>query len=219
MDRIIAIGDLHGCYYTMIDLFNKLNIDFCRDKVIFLGDYIDRGFLPIKVIETVKELQQKHFNNVIALKGNHCDMMTRYYFEQNPCWTWNGYKNTIGQFEELPDWEQRELLQWMKNLPLRYETENYRFCHAGYWPEGVDEYGYDKVLWNRDWLYDNRKSPTNSDKLVIFGHTPVNNPTWIDDKSLDIDTGCVYGNMLTAAVIEEDKVTTVSVPRNEEDAV
>lgn len=56
-------------------------------------------------------------------------------------------------------------------------------------------------------------------KYYIFGYTPVNNPTLIDDKSLNIDTGCVYGNMLTAAVIEEDKVITVNVPRNEEDDV
>ena len=41
--RTIAIGDIHGCYYTLIDLLQKIDYQSGRDTLIFLGDYIDRG--------------------------------------------------------------------------------------------------------------------------------------------------------------------------------
>ena len=49
--RIIAIGDIHGCYHTMVDLLLKINYDSATDTLIFLGDYIDRGPFSYKVVK------------------------------------------------------------------------------------------------------------------------------------------------------------------------
>ena len=79
-EKIIAIGDIHGCYNTMIKILKdeRLNINFQRDKVVFLGDYIDRGNFPLKTLLALKDLQTKHSENVICLKGNHEDMCCKF---------------------------------------------------------------------------------------------------------------------------------------------
>ena len=43
MRRIFAIGDIHGCYDKLRALLDQLPIDWSRDRLVFIGDYIDRG--------------------------------------------------------------------------------------------------------------------------------------------------------------------------------
>lgn len=72
--RIIAIGDIHGCYYSLVDLFKEIDIDFNHDFLILLGDYIDRGKYSILTVQAIRDIIKKHPYNVIALMGNHEQM-------------------------------------------------------------------------------------------------------------------------------------------------
>lgn len=69
MSRILMISDIHGC----VDPFNKLldSISYIPsdDKLILLGDYVDRGPQSKETVERVRELVNNY--NVIALRGNH----------------------------------------------------------------------------------------------------------------------------------------------------
>ena len=47
MGKIFAIGDIHGCYDQLVALIKKIPIDFKRDTLVFMGDYIDRGPQPV----------------------------------------------------------------------------------------------------------------------------------------------------------------------------
>lgn len=220
-NRVIAIGDIHGCYNTMVKLLKdeRLNIDFQKDTVVFLGDYIDRGNFPLKTLLALKDLKAKHPNNVICLKGNHEDMCCKYYFEGNQTWSWNGFERSHEQIESYENKE--ELLCWIEDLPLRYETEHYCFCHSGNWSTDlIPRYNVSLCLWDRDWLRYNEYNNCDSGKPVIFGHTPHKSPTYYD-KNLCIDTGVCYpdrGGSLSAVILKPDGfVKSVSVDTDAKD--
>lgn len=66
--RLLAIGDVHGCSVALQTLLTCVRLR-PEDKVVFLGDYIDRGPDSRGVIETVIALRQ--FFDVVTLRGNH----------------------------------------------------------------------------------------------------------------------------------------------------
>ena len=68
MSKIIAIGDIHGELYKLLNLFARLSIG-TNDTLVFLGDYIDRGKKSKDVINFLIKLSKDY--NCIFLKGNH----------------------------------------------------------------------------------------------------------------------------------------------------
>ncbi len=69
---IYAIGDIHGHLDLLERLLEKLQPDLARDRLVFMGDYIDRGLHPKGVVDYVLRLQrQAPPDHVICLKGNH----------------------------------------------------------------------------------------------------------------------------------------------------
>ena len=68
-----VVGDIHGCYDELIELYHKIdehsNGDF---RMIFVGDYVDRGPDSKKVVDFVMKMQKR---GDIALMGNHEDMI------------------------------------------------------------------------------------------------------------------------------------------------
>ena len=77
MKKIFAIGDIHGCYDRLKTLMGKIPIDYSRDTLVFIGDYIDRGPHPFEVVDYLIKLKNR-FPDVIFLKGNHEDMLDKF---------------------------------------------------------------------------------------------------------------------------------------------
>ena len=71
-ERLIAIGDIHGCHTALRGLLAAIAPQ-PHDTLVLLGDYVDRGPDSRQVIELLVELQQR--TNVVALLGNHEEMM------------------------------------------------------------------------------------------------------------------------------------------------
>ena len=69
--KTYVIGDIHGCYYTMKNLIQNSTFDYKKDRIIFIGDYIDRGLNSYDVINYIKNLKSIMNDNCICLKGNH----------------------------------------------------------------------------------------------------------------------------------------------------
>lgn len=214
--RTIVIGDVHGNYKKLRELLNGLRSENIynpsEDKMIFLGDYIDRGENPRITIETIRNLQMEN-PNVIALKGNHEDMAVKYMenlnTENSSPWPFNGYENTLYSYESHEDQLLNDLL-WMENLPLYHEDDNYIYVHGGINKKLPMEYQkpFD-ILWSREEFY---YDTTPYGKIVIFGHTPVeflgnhdNTPVFLNG-NIAIDTGCFYTGVLTALIIEDGKI-------------
>ena len=213
--RTFAIGDIHGCFKTMSKLLYELG-DW--DRLIFLGDYIDRGPMSKDVIDFIISLQEFHGKDkVVALKGNHEDMcLHSYQYKDNydrqlgQSWAYNGARQTLESFNSdplvpiapIPE----EYLEWMDKLPLYYEDDNAYYVHAGFLPE-VEPAKQDPyfMLWIRgDFIY----SDYAWDKPVIFGHTPVKLVQDLGTK-IAVDTGCCFGEFLSAYCVETKEVIKV----------
>lgn len=65
------MGDIHGDYDSLKKIISLA--DMSRDLLIFLGDYADRGFYGVEVIDTIAYLIERYNGMVLALKGNHED--------------------------------------------------------------------------------------------------------------------------------------------------
>lgn len=211
--RTIAIGDIHGCYDELIDMITVLEEDGKyhkdTDRLIFLGDYIDRGKDSNKVVKYIRELQRNN-KNVIALMGNHEDMCIDYNKDRfaNYDWLCNGANATMESYDD--EAQLMSDIMWMKTLPLYYEDEHFIYVHAGIDAnKPMTEQSSRNLLWVRDsFIY----STTKYNKKVIFGHTPSllvgrnDKPYCTHTGNIGIDTGCVFGGCLTALIIEDDKI-------------
>lgn len=137
--RIFAIGDIHGEYDKLEVLLDTLkayhNLDLKgTDKLIFMGDYVDRGPDSFRVLVTLYNLQKKHPNNVICLAGNHEYLMLDWCCGNDrwDLWGINGGNKTRASFNYYtgkpicPTF----LKNWVKKLPLQYEDQGFFFSHA-----------------------------------------------------------------------------------------
>ena len=79
--RTLAIGDIHGCYTALTHLLDELHLT-PEDKLVFLGDYTDRGMYGIEVLYTMLRLKVENPDRVLIVRGNHEDvsLATRYGF-------------------------------------------------------------------------------------------------------------------------------------------
>ena len=210
--RTVVIGDIHGCYHklkSMLDhLLSEGKYTPGTDRLIFLGDYVDRGENPREVVRMVRNLQE-NYGNVIALMGNHEDMMIDYYYEKGYTWDLNGGEITRQSYIDHDD-ELRDDLDWMENLPLYFEDDNFSYVQAGVdVTKPLNEQYRDDLLWIRDEFLWSTKRYT---KTIIFGHTPTQYctgktlPFYTPAGHIGIDTGCVYSGVLTALFIEDGRV-------------
>ena len=128
--RTLVFGDIHGCLLAFDTILNEINLTE-KDTIILLGDYIDRGPDSKGVIDRVIELREKY--NVIALKGNHEEIMEHAGdgLADYVWWRTVGGDTTLFSFNcdvediEEPYWE------FIDSLELYHETEDYIFVHAG----------------------------------------------------------------------------------------
>ena len=110
--RLFAIGDIHGCYDPLHRLIEgELKIRQ-SDRIIFLGDYIDRGPMSREVIDYILDLTGKGFD-VIPLIGNHESMLLDSVSNERNLsgWFMNGGYETLYSFgvESADELEKRYL--------------------------------------------------------------------------------------------------------------
>ena len=97
--RIFAIGDIHGCFQSFkILIEDKIRFN-TSDKLILLGDYIDRGTESKEVIDYILRLQQNG-SDIIPLLGNHEVMLLDAYDNKDkiPLWLYTGGIQTLKSF-------------------------------------------------------------------------------------------------------------------------
>ena len=176
--RVLAIGDIHGHFSKLLNLIHKVNFDPQQDFLILLGDYIDRGDENMRCLRWAMEMSQKP--NVVALRGNHEQMMLFYYLlggSEGSIWLPNG--GSLSK-RELDIWLQREpdalkkCLDFIDQRPLYHQMfindKEYIFVHAGLKP-GVplEQQTDESLLWIRTEFYHNYTGSAQ----VICGHSPT----------------------------------------------
>ncbi len=228
MKPIFAVGDVHGEITLLDELLENWNKE--QERLLFVGDLIDRGENPAAVLRRVKELADE--TEVIVLKGNHEQMLLdfldnpsekmHYYLSQGGMETIQSLiadsldkKMTPEGLAKRVQEEASELIDFIRHLPLYYEEGKYVFVHAG-----VD---FSKPNWHdtkeRDFFWIREPflfGKNKTGKVFIFGHTPVQNlhsdgsaRIWVseDRTRLDIDGGAVFGGELHGVVVEENVIT------------
>ncbi len=204
--KIFAIGDIHGCLDKLENLMKQIPADFGRDRIVFLGDYIDRGPDSFGVVEYLIALQEKHPETFIFLKGNHEEMLELYLAGMDrSLYLSNGGLQTLESYmaqeslEDGPPIPESHLSFFASLLPY-YETDKYIFVHAGLKP-GVPVYEQksEDLFWTRTAFIE---SDYSFGRLVIFGHTPFVKPL-IHPNKIGIDTGAVYGYQLTCVELPD----------------
>ena len=199
MKKIAVIGDVHGCLDELKEMMDNhiLPIIDELEHVVFVGDYIDRGPDSKGVFDYVQIVPK-----VIMLKGNHEDMMAQECVHGRPAyWMMNGGYQTKDSY----DYDENLLFDdalTMNSLPIHFKFGRVVISHAGIDPHfSLEDQNSQTLIWGRDYVrYD---GDYKDNMFSVFGHTPLND-ILKKKNQLGIDTGCVFGNRLSAVVLDED---------------
>jgi serine/threonine protein phosphatase 1 len=215
-DRLFAIGDIHGCALELRLLLNELPLT-PDSKVVFLGDYVDRGPDSKGVIETILELKQRV--SVIALAGNHEEMFLSFLddpeSEMAGMFIFNGGGSTLASFGSGDGKYtlSQQHFQFLNDLKIAHSEGDYFFVHAGVPEKVLSLLDLDKDMHDLLWI---REPFLSSDfaweKTIVHGHTPRKHVE-IAPRRINLDTGCVYGRRLSAIALPSQ--TVFSVPKQE----
>ena len=196
-NRLFAIGDIHGCFDSFKRLMEETIQIKYGDKVILLGDYIDRGTQSKEVVDYIIDLQEKDFD-VIPLLGNHEAMLLDAINNKNavPLWIQNGGAETLKSFgiNSVANL-QSKYIDFFKRLILFYSIEEYLFVHAGF-NDSIEDPFEDTyhMIWKCN---DHYTHPILRNKKIIHGHCPIRydllkEVVHSNKNVINIDTGCVY---------------------------
>lgn len=224
--RLIAIGDIHGCF-DELDVLIKHIKPTTTDTIVFLADYIDRGPNSKAVLDAVVELKEQC--KVITLLGNHEAMMREAFnFEHSiterincaKFWLRNGGKATLDSYmfsaddllsehineTYLPASMQKHL-DLINEMPLCYITDTHIFTHATPSPDKpIEEQDEIELTWRRAGRLDKKHDYTHiSGKTIVSGHTAQvsGNILKLSDKNIIIDSGCFHTGWLSAMLVNE----------------
>lgn len=198
--RLFAIGDIHGCFDEFQELVeNKIKLQK-SDKLILLGDYIDRGDKSKEVVDYIMELLGNGYD-IIPLMGNHEFMLLNAYedSENSGMWLYNGGRETLKSFKTNSAQSiDSKYIKFFTELKYYYAYEDFLFVHAGF-----DNYAdnpftdYETMIWSSREHYSN---PIFAYKIIIHGHRTIT-ATECEERIqsgrdvINIDTGCVYKHL------------------------
>lgn len=226
------IGDVHGCFDELIALLTQLGYDVSDHdgalsashptgrKVIFLGDLVDRGPEIVPVLRLAMNMVEA--GQALCVPGNH-DMKLVRALRGRQAQVAHGLAESLAQLAEESKEFRDQVATFLDGLVSHYVMDDGKLvvAHAGMREEmqgrgsrkvrdfalygettgETDEFGLPvRYPWARDY----RGSAT-----MVYGHTPVGEPEWVN-RTINIDTGCVFGGKLAALRYPEKEL--VSVP-------
>jgi protein phosphatase len=225
------IGDVHGCFDELVQLLTQLGYEKTTGgfyqpptgrKAVFVGDLVDRGPKIPEVVCLVKEMVEAGY--ALCVPGNHDVKFMRSVWGKKVQIT-HGLEDSLRQFklyDENYHGFSRIAAEFIDGLVSHYVLDdgNLVVAHAGMKAEmqgrgsgkvrdfalygettgETDEFGL-PVRYN--WAADYRGRA-----MVVYGHTPVGEPEWLN-RTINIDTGCVFGGKLTALRYPEKELVSV----------
>lgn len=230
-ERYDIVGDVHGCMDELAELLGKLGYTIDDGVIrhpeercfISLGDLVDRGPDTVGVLRLV--MASVAAGTASCVVGNHDDKFRRALLGR-PVKIKHGLAETLEQVGREKDRFRRQVMAFIAGLPDHLVLDDGRLvvAHAGL-PDALhgkssrrvrdfamyglttgrlDAEGLPERL---DWAADYA-----GQAIVVYGHTPVVEPVWVN-RTIDIDTGCVYGHRLTALRYPELEVVAVPARR------
>lgn len=193
------IGDVHGCYDELNYLLGFI-APLKEDRVIFVGDLINKGPYSREVVQLVVR------ENYECIMGNHEAHYIKNYLY---------YEKYIKLYNLLSEEEHKYLL----DLPDYIDEDDFTVVHAGLVPGKELKDTPSTILhYIRTWdgLGKDLKNPSNppwyelyrEQKKIVYGHWAARGLN-IRSNTIGLDSGCVYGNYLSAWCLETGQVFKV----------
>ncbi|MBI5818182.1 MAG: polynucleotide kinase-phosphatase [Verrucomicrobia bacterium] len=224
------IGDVHGCFDELVELLRQLGHGVDETtyavqpangrKLVFAGDLVDRGPKISQVLNLVMNAVAS--GAALCVPGNHDVKLMRKLRGRDVQIT-HGLAESLAQLANEPEDFRKRVVDFIDDLVSHYVLDEGKLivAHAGMKESmqgrgsgavrefalfgettgETDEFGL-PVRYN--WAAEYRGVAT-----VVYGHTPVPEPEWLN-RTINIDTGCVFGGKLTALRYPEKEL--VSVP-------
>lgn len=205
-DRILAIGDIHGCNTALETLLAAVQ-PTSGDTVVVLGDVVDRGPDVQACIDRLIDLQSAL--RLVHLMGNHEEMMLDSATDGDWLTDWlsHGGIETLQSYGRPPRFENVPESHWefLRTGLDFFETDNEVFVHSNLEPNVPrDQQVAEWLRWQR---LRGDERPDWSGKRVICGHTSLpNGIPGILDGWVNIDTWCYGGGWLTGLDVTTDTV-------------
>ncbi|MCD4501249.1 metallophosphoesterase [Chromobacterium vaccinii] len=213
-----AVGDVHGCFAQLSRLLKIVAFDPARDRLLSVGDLVDRGPDSPMVTEW---LAQPWFH---AVRGNHEQMALDAV--RNPLEDQERHLRNGGRWlAELSPAELDACAAALSRLPLALEVEVeggkigvlHADCPGNDWTAlaarleagNPDEQDRDTLLWSRERARNGGAGTVAGIDLVLAGHTPQPDAI-LYDNVMHLDTGAVYGGKLTLFCLQD--FVEVSLP-------
>lgn len=229
--RTIVVGDVHGCYDELVSLLFQVELGIA-DRLVFAGDLIDKGPASAAVVQYVRQLRNTGLQ-VTLVMGNHEEKALRWGMHaraERDGLGLNPMKDPDGRYKRLFDALTLADVELLEGAVLYTNVPGGMVVHAGVTPDmpllpiengrlfdywGVQRRQYAQML---------RVRRVRDGSMVPLGEEMVEDPAWWGvyegrfghiycghsavvvrtDYVSGIDSGCVYGGSLTAAVISQD---------------
>jgi protein phosphatase len=229
------IGDVHGCFDELVRLLDKLGYSVtglpdnptatppAGRKAFFVGDLVDRGPNSPGVLRLAMNMVAA--GHALCIPGNHEQKLLRKLRGRDVRLT-HGLAETIEQIDREPDELRAQVVEFIDGLVSHFVLDggNLVVAHAGMREDfqgrasgkvrqfalygettgETDEFG---LPVRHDWASDYR-----GEAHVVYGHTPVPEAVWLN-RTICIDTGCVFGGKLTALRYPEKELVSVDATR------
>lgn len=223
VQRNIFVGDIHGCIDEFNELIKTISYNSSKDRLILLGDLIDRGPDSVGVVRRAQELKAE------SVMGNHENKFIR--------WITNTNYSEVSKIKKFYLKLSDKDIKYITNMPTYIKVDNTVGVHAGLRPnislenqakddlmylrytdskgnfyslKKVHKYGKEELgahFWTNFW-----KGP----ESVIYGHNVHSrNYPCIEETSpgvfcYGLDTGCCFGGKLTALILESKEIVQVA---------
>ena len=221
---LYAVGDIHGEREKLDALLERLPLE-PDDRLVFLGDYVDRGPDAHGVVERLIQLEREI--DCIFLIGNHEAMFLDFlgwagqeHFGGD-AFLLNGGDRTLASYGYFEDREARFRLpqsheKFYQELRLYHQEGDYLFVHAGIHERHIQQSDVPYVLRRSRpedllWSRSSGDLPHRLGVTVVYGHTPAPDlqVRWNTPFSIGIDTGACYGGPLTAIRLPDETLFQV----------
>jgi serine/threonine protein phosphatase 1 len=223
-ERVYAIGDIHGRHDLLVELLNTIwrdikNIsDGRRPKLLFLGDFIDRGDDSCDVMDALWRLCEEH-SDVVCLLGNHEAALLDFLRDpvKSKAWLRYGAAQTLASYGIATDLRApdrpdllgiRDALKhamgphvaFLSGLPHYFRSGNVLFTHAGVNPNAANDIPERQAaLWGHP-KFQTEQPLANT--RVVHGHYDNPEPIVLAGR-ICIDTGAYYSGILTAVRLDD----------------
>ncbi|MDY0140444.1 MAG: metallophosphoesterase family protein [Bacteroidales bacterium] len=191
--RNLAIGDIHGCYYTFRKLLDKINLS-TNDNLYLLGDMVNRGTNSSNVLDLIIDLQKDN-HNIFPIRGNHEQLLLNLLNESPHIkHKYLRYYKSTDLFNSK-DTLKKRYFKLLNDMPFYLMNDNSIFVHAAL------DLSREDVFENKDFMlysrYQRGSIKNLNGKRLFHGHVATNikiirNNVAQKEAIIGIDNGCIY---------------------------